>query len=186
MSKFLATDAPIRGVKVIQQCPIVDRRGSLTRLFCSEELSNIGWTQPVVQINHTFTAKRGTVRGVHYQLPPHQEMKLICCLKGAVLDIAVDVRAGSPTLLEWYGAELSEDNKQAVLIPEGVAHGIQTLTDDVEMLYLHSAKFSVSSEAGINPLDPSIGIEWHSAVTAISDRDATHEFLDRTFSGITT
>lgn len=186
MNKFLAIDAPIQGVKVIQQCPIVDNRGSLTRLFCSDELSTIGWTQPVVQINRTFTAKRGSVRGIHYQLPPYQEMKLICCLKGEVLDIAVDVRSDSPTLLEWYGDKLSEQNKKMMLIPEGVAHGIQTLTDDVEMLYLHSAEFSASFEAGIHPLDPLIDIKWHSVVTDMSDRDATHKFLDRTFVGIKT
>ena len=184
MNKFVATDAPILGVKVIQLRPIVDNRGSLTRLFCSDELSNIGWTRPVIQINHTFTSKRGTVRGLHYQLPPHQEMKLICCLKGAVLDISVDVRADSSTLLRWYGEELSEENRKLILIPEGVAHGIQTLTDDVEMLYLHSAAFWPSAEAGINPLDPSLAIEWDAEITEISARDAAHEFLQDAFSGI--
>ena len=161
MNKFVVTEAPILGVKVIQLCPIFDNRGSLTRLFCSDELSNIGWTKPVIQINHTFTSKRGTVRGLHYQLPPHQEMKLIGCLKGSVLDVVVDVRADSPTLLQWSGEKLSEENQKLILIPEGVAHGIQTLPDDVEMLYLHSAAFLASAEAGINPLDPSIAIEWH-------------------------
>jgi len=184
MNKFVVTESPILGVKVIQLCPISDKRGSLTRVFCSEELSVIGWTKPVLQINRTFTTRRGTVRGMHYQLPPHQEMKLISCLKGSVLDVAVDVRAESPTLLQWYGEELSDENRKLILIPEGVAHGIQTLTDDVEMLYLHSAAFYPSSEAGINPLDPSLAIEWNSELTEISDRDAAHEFLNDTFSGI--
>ena len=184
MSKFFVTAAPILGVKVIQQCPMVDKRGSLTRVFCSDELSTIGWTKPVVQINRTFTSRRGTVRGMHYQLPPHQEMKLIGCLKGSVLDVVVDVRADSPTLLQWSGEKLSEENQKLILIPEGVAHGIQTLTDNVEMLYLHSAAFSPSSEAGINPLDPSLAIEWHSEITEISSRDTAHEFLNGTFDGI--
>ena len=186
MNKFVVTEAPILGVKVIQLCPIFDNRGSLTRLFCSDELSNIGWTKPVIQINHTFTSKRGTVRGLHYQLPPHQEMKLICCLKGAVLDIAVDVRAGSSTLLQWYGEELSEQNRKLILIPEGVAHGMQTLTDDVEMLYLHSTAFVPSAETGINPLDPSLAIKWDSEITEISARDDAHQFLNSTFGGIST
>ena len=186
MNKLVVTGTPLLGVKVIQQCPIVDKRGSLTRLFCSDELSTFGWTKPIVQINRTFTSRRGTVRGMHYQLPPHQEMKLICCLKGAIWDIVVDVRAGSPTLLKWHGQELSEENKKSILIPEGIAHGIQTLTDDVEMLYLHSAAFLASAEAGINPLDPSIAIEWHSKITEISARDAAHEFLNGTFDGIKT
>jgi dTDP-4-dehydrorhamnose 3,5-epimerase len=113
-------------------------------------------------------------------------MKLICCLKGAVLDIAVDVRAGSSTLLQWYGEELSEENRKLILIPEGVAHGIQTLTDDVEMLYLHSTEFVPSAETGINPLDPSLAIKWDSEITEISARDDAHQFLNSTFGGITT
>lgn len=184
MKKFVVTEGWVSGVKVIQLCPIVDERGSLTRLFCFDELLKIGWTKPVTQINRTFTRKRGTVRGIHYQLPPHQEMKLICCLKGAVLDIAVDVRADSPTLLQWYGEELSQDNRKMILIPEGVAHGIQTLTDDVEMLYLHSAEFFPSAEAGLNPLDPALAIEWETEITEMSFRDNAHEFLDGTFGGI--
>ncbi len=184
MSRFSITEAPICGVKVIQQSAIVDKRGSLTRVFCFDEFSKVGWTKPILQANRTITSMRGTVRGMHYQLPPHQEMKLVGCLKGSVLDVVVDVRTNSPTLLQWYGQELSEENQKLMLIPEGVAHGIQTLTDNVEMLYLHSAAFSPASEFGINPLDPFVAVEWPLEITEMSDRDSTRAFLGNTFSGI--
>ena len=105
-----------------------DARGFLSRLFCAEELRAAGWTGPIAQINHTHTARKGTVRGMHFQYPPHAEMKLVSCLRGEVWDVAVDIRAGSQTFLRWHAEILSADNGRALLIPQGFAHGFQALT----------------------------------------------------------
>ena len=127
MSRFRVTDAPLDGVRLVERMRIADERGFFVRLFCAEELSVAGWDKPVVQVNHTRTNRRGTVRGLHFQFPPHSEKKLVTCLVGAVWDVVVDLRARSPSFLSWFGAELSAENGRALLIPEGCAHGFQTL-----------------------------------------------------------
>jgi dTDP-4-dehydrorhamnose 3,5-epimerase len=153
-------------------------------MFCAEELHTIGWTRSIAQINRTLTSARGTLRGMHFQQPPHAEMKLVSCLRGEVLDVAVDVRTDSPTFLQWHAEVLSADNHTSLLIPEGFAHGFQTLSDEVEMLYLHSTFYAPGSEAGLNPQDPRLGIVWPLSVAAISDRDAGHALIDSCFQGV--
>jgi dTDP-4-dehydrorhamnose 3,5-epimerase len=185
MSRFVVDDLPLPGLKRVQRRRLGDDRGFLTRVFCADELSAAGWTKPIAQLNHTFTAQKGCVRGLHFQRPPHAEMKLVSCLRGAVLDVAVDVRRGSPTFLRWHAEELTADNGVALLLPEGFAHGFQTLTDDVEMLYCHSAPFVADAEAGLRPTDPRLAVRWPLEVIGLSPRDAGHPLLDDVFAGIT-
>ncbi|MDZ7804392.1 MAG: dTDP-4-dehydrorhamnose 3,5-epimerase family protein [Thiohalophilus sp.] len=128
MSRLQYSDTPLPGLRLIQRQRIGDHRGFMDRLFCAEELAEAGWVRPIAQINHTYTHRRGTVRGMHFQSPPHAEMKLVTCLRGAVWDVAIDLRPDSPTFLAWHGEELSPDNQRALLIPEGFAHGFQALT----------------------------------------------------------
>jgi dTDP-4-dehydrorhamnose 3,5-epimerase len=175
---------PLAGVNLVERRRIEDERGFLARLFCSSELAAAGWTRPVAQINHTLTRKRGTVRGLHFQRAPHAEMKLVTCLRGAVWDVAVDLRAGSSTLLRWYAAELSADNGRALLIPEGCAHGFQALTDDCELLYCHSAPYVAESEGLVSAVDPRIAITWPHAIAERSARDESAENLPPGYSGI--
>ena len=160
MRRFNSDKLPLAGLKAITRKRIGDTRGFISRIFCAEELSDIGWDKPIAQINHTYTAKRATVRGMHFQYPPHAETKLVSCIRGAIWDVAVDVRAGSPTCLRSHAECLSADNGKMLLIPEGFAHGFQTLTNDVELIYVHSAVYAPDVEAGLNPMDPRLAIEW--------------------------
>lgn len=184
MSRFTITDLPMAGLKRVQRQRLGDSRGFLARLFCADELAAAGWTQPIVQINHTFTAKQGTVRGMHFQRPPNAEMKLVSCIRGEVWDVAVDLRVGSPTFLHWHAERLSAENGCALLIPEGFAHGFQALTDDVELLYCHSAAYAAQAEGGLNPNDPRLGIAWPLAIAELSARDAGHALITADFEGV--
>jgi dTDP-4-dehydrorhamnose 3,5-epimerase len=184
MSRFAVEHLPLAGLKRITRQRLGDERGFLARLFCAEALGNAGWAKPIAQINHTFTALPGTLRGMHFQHPPHAEMKLVSCLAGEVFDVAVDLRAGSPTFLQWHGEILSGENGRALLIPEGFAHGFQTLTPDVTMLYCHSQAYVPEAEAGLNPNDPRLKITWPRPVTVLSTRDENHPMLLPNFEGI--
>ncbi len=177
MSRLAVTELPLFGLKRVQRQRLGDSRGFLSRLFCADELAAAGWDQPIAQINHTLTAKRGTVRGLHFQRAPQAEIKLVSCLRGAVFDVAVDVRPGSATFLQWHGERLSADNGCALLIPAGFAHGFQALSDDVELLYCHSAPYVAAAEAGLNPQDPRLALAWPLAITELSARDAGHAML---------
>jgi len=127
MSRLAIQATPIAGLKIIQRTTISDTRGFLSRIFCADELASAGWVWPIAQINHTLTKIPGTVRGMHFQFPPRAEAKLVSCIRGAVWDVAVDIRRGSPTYLNWPAEELSAANQRALLIPPGFAHGFQTL-----------------------------------------------------------
>lgn len=186
MSRFEVTDTPLTGLKLVQRQRLGDSRGFLSRLFCADELAAAGFDQPIAQINHTFTARQGTVRGMHYQRPPHAEVKLVSCVRGEVWDVAVDVREGSPTYLRWHAARLSADNGLALLIPRGFAHGFQALTDDVELLYCHSAAHAAQAETGLNPLDERLGIGWPLPMAELSTSDAGHARITDTFQGVAT
>jgi dTDP-4-dehydrorhamnose 3,5-epimerase len=185
MSCFSILDTPLTGLKVVIRQQKIDGRGYLSRLFCAEELSDLGWHNPIAQINQTYTSKRGTVRGMHFQCQPYSEMKLVTCLRGSIWDVAVDLRNKSPTFMHWYAEELSEKNQRALLIPEGFAHGFQTLSDDCELIYLHSRAYTPCAEMGLNAKDPMLSIAWPLAITELSIRDDTHTMLDQKFQGIT-
>ena len=184
MQRFFITDLPISGLKLIERKKLDDPRGFFSRLFCARELFSAGWVKPLVQINHSYTARCGTVRGLHFQLPPHTEMKIVICLKGEIWDVAVDIRSGSPTFLKWHAEVLSERNNLALLIPEGFAHGFQTMTDHVEILYLHSAYYVPEAEGGINPQDRHLSIRWPIPISEISNRDLSLPMIDSNFQGI--
>ena len=184
MSRFAITHLPLLGLKRVQRQRLGDNRGFLARLFCTEELASAGWANPIAQINHTYTAKQGTVRGMHFQRPPHTEMKLVSCIRGEVWDVAVDLRVSSPTFLQWHAEQRSAENGCALLIPEGFAHGFQALTDDVELLYCHSEAYAANAEGGLNPTDPRLEIAWPLAIAELSARDAGHALITSDFKGV--
>lgn len=184
MNRLQVINTPIFDLIVVKRHQIGDSRGGFSRLFCAEELRVVGWNAPIAQINHTNTSKRGTVRGMHFQQPPHAEMKLVMCLRGIIWDVAVDLRAGSPHYLRWHAEELSAANNRAMLIPQGFAHGFQTLSDDCELLYLHSAAYTPHAEAGLNPRDGTLAISWPIAISEVSKKDSQHAMLDHAFKGV--
>ena len=184
MSRLEIAPTPLAGVMQVRRQRLRDDRGYLARVFCAEELSAAGWNVPIAQINLTQTNRPGTVRGMHYQLPPYSECKLVSCMRGEVWDVALDLREGSPTFLRWHALHLSGDNDTAMLLPEGVAHGFQSLSADAELLYCHSLPYAAQHERGLNPLDPRIAIEWPMAVSAMSPRDHDHPMLSPSFRGV--
>ena len=183
-ARFVLTATPIAGLTAVQRTWIEDERGFLSRLYCRDALAAIGFTDPIAQINQTLTRAKGTVRGLHFQQPPHAEDKLVSCLRGEVFDVAVDLRAGSPTFLSWHAERLSGENGLGLFIPRGFAHGFQALSDDCELLYLHTAAYAPEAEAGLNALDPRLAIDWPLPVTEMSARDRSHPFVDDDFAGI--
>jgi len=184
MQRFEFIETKLAGLKVVKRNPIGDNRGFLCRLFCAETFSHYGFSS-ISQVNHTLTMQRGTVRGLHYQLPPYAETKLVSCLQGQIFDVALDLRKGSPTYLQWHAEILSAENHTSLLIPEGFAHGFQTLSDDCELLYLHSMPYHQAAEAALNAIDPTLSVDWPAAITEMSDRDRSHPMLDGKFNGIT-
>jgi dTDP-4-dehydrorhamnose 3,5-epimerase len=129
--------------------------------------------------------QKGTVRGLHFQHPPHAELKLVSCIRGEVFDVVIDIRTGSQNFLRWHGEHLSAGNNRALLIPEGFAHGFQALSDDVELIYCHSAPYAATAaEGGLNPQDPKLGIDWPLPIVELSVRDTQHPRLDGSFAGV--
>lgn len=183
-SRFEIIATPLPGLQVLQRKPLGDSRGYLERMFCAEELEPLLAGRRIVQVNHTLTAARGTVRGLHFQYPPHAETKFVSCLRGEVFDVAVDLRRDSPTFLRWHGEILSADNHRTLLIPEGYAHGFQTLSDDCEMLYFHTAAYRAVAEGGLNALDPVVAIKWPRDVAMMSDRDRSLPLFTNEFKGL--
>lgn len=164
---------------------IEDDRGYFYRGFCRQELRAAGIkTDEIVQINHSFSKKKGTFRGFHYQLPPFAEEKIITCLEGEVLDFIIDIRKGSETLLQSEAVLLSGRNYRSVLIPKGCAHGFITLAENCRLLYLHTAFYNPESERGISVSDPRIRVKLPIAIAEISERDQRHAPLTENFDGI--
>lgn len=184
MNRFEIHPTRLKGLGVIQRKVMGDERGFLSRLFCSDELVDAGWTWPIRQINHTATTARATVRGMHYQIPPKAEAKLVSCIRGAVWDVAVDVRRDSPTFLQWHAEELSAANLRAMLIPPGFAHGFQSLQANSELLYLHSGAYDPACERGLNPRDSRLSIRWPINISNISPRDLGHPMIKTEFQGV--
>jgi dTDP-4-dehydrorhamnose 3,5-epimerase len=180
--KIMSTS--IEGVVIVETTKHGDHRGEFFRAYCQRELAPIFGERQILQINVSKTNAAGTVRGLHYQRPPQAEMKLIRCIKGKVWDVAVDLRAGSPTYLKWHAEELSADAAKMLVIPEGCAHGFQVLEEGSELLYLHTEFYSPEAEAGVWYNDPSLNIQWPLAVTDISERDRLHPLLVPEINGI--
>lgn len=175
---------PIHGAFVVSGGRRGDARGYLERMFDAEALSLLLGGRSIVQVNRTVTLDAGTVRGLHCQLPPSADMKIVSCCAGAAYDVMVDVRGDSPTFGRSWAMTLEADSSISVVIPEGCAHGLQTLQSNTQMLYLHTAEYDASSEAGLHPLDASLGIEWPLEVTVMSDRDASETRGVEWFRGV--
>jgi len=175
---------PLPGLWVVQRKPATDERGSFARVFCAEEFQEIGLTKPIVQINHSINREMGVVRGLHFQNAPFTETKIVNCIKGKVFDVAVDIRTGSKTFLRWHGEVLSRENNRSILIPDGFAHGFQTLEGNCELLYLHTEYFSQENEGALNVVDPRLSISWPLPISGMSERDRSHPFIDEGFSGV--
>lgn len=183
-SRFNIAATSLSDLKVVTRQPVGDSRGWFERTFCIDELQDLlGWRR-VVQINRTLTQKKGSVRGMHFQHAPGAEMKFVSCLHGEVFDVAVDLRPGSITFLQWHAERLSADNRKTLVIPEGFAHGFQTLTDNCEMLYLHTAAYDPAAEGGLNPLDPGLSIAWPLPIAELSARDVGHPLIAAGFTGV--
>lgn len=174
----------LTGLYEIRRKPIADNRGFFTRFFCAEEFKEVGLDRTLAQLNHTLTKEKGAIRGIHFQYPPHTETKIVSCMKGEVLDIAVDLRRNSPTFLKWHSVILSASQQNALYIPDGFAHGFQTLTENCELLYMHTQFFTPGAEGALNAFDPSLGIEWPLPVTNMSERDKNHPLIDKNFNGV--
>jgi len=177
----------LQGVVIAETEVHCDDRGSFARLFCARELAPALGDREIVQINLSQTRQPGTIRGLHFQHRPHAETKLIRCLKGKVWDVAVDLRAQSPTFLHWHAEELTPDNARMMIVPEGCAHGFQTLFAECELLYLHTAPHSAEDEDGVAWNDPRLGIAWPFPLPStggLSERDRQLPMLGESFRGV--
>ncbi len=183
-SSLILSNSPIKDLFIIERKIIADNRGFFFRIFSKQELENIGLKKTLSQINFSHSNSINTVRGLHFQYPPHSETKIVTCLKGKVFDVAVDLRKDSSTFLNWFGVILSPENNRSLFIPEGFAHGFQVLEEDSELLYLHTEEYVKESEGGLHVLDPKIGIEWPNEPENLSERDKTFAFLNNNFKGI--
>lgn len=175
---------PLKGAWLISPDVFSDDRGWFARAYCKDDFKRIGHAKEWVQINHSFTEKKGTLRGMHFQNKPYSEIKLIRCILGAVFDVIVDIRKDSETFLKWYGTEISAANKKMIYVPEGFAHGFQALENNSELIYHHSEFYKKEAEAGLNFSDELLKISWPLPINNISERDKNHPFLTTTFKGI--
>jgi dTDP-4-dehydrorhamnose 3,5-epimerase len=179
--KFLPL--PLDGAYLIDAEPFQDTRGLFSRLFCKEAFQEIGHAKEIMQINYSVTKEKGTVRGLHYQKSPYAEMKMVQCLRGRVFDVIVDIRKASSTFLQWHGVELGASPTRMLYVPEGFAHGFQTVEENSELLYFHTACYNPHYESGIRYNDPLLHIQWPLHVEHVSDRDGNHPLLDAMFKG---
>lgn len=171
---MIFTETPLRGAFVIELEPRSDERGFFARAFCQNELAEHGLVNGITQANTSYNFKQGTLRGMHYQVPPHAEVKMVRCIAGAIYDVIVDIRNESPTYLEWFAIELSAANRKMFYVPQGFAHGYQALTDDSEVLYLVSEFYTPNAERGVRWNDPAFKIEWPIANPILSPKDTMH------------
>lgn len=180
--KFLETI--LKGAFIIIPDCIEDERGFFARIFCRHEFEEHGLNPDLSQCNISFNKQRGTLRGMHYQIAPYAEVKLVRCTAGAIFDVIIDLRPDSPTFKQWFTQELTHENRLQIYIPEGFAHGFQTLADNSEVFYQHSVFHSPDHERGLRFDDPSFKIKWPLDVSSISERDLSHAPVDVNFRGI--
>ncbi|HEC99206.1 MAG TPA: dTDP-4-dehydrorhamnose 3,5-epimerase [Proteobacteria bacterium] len=180
--KILQT--PLQNAFVLEPEPFADDRGKFARIYCHEELKEIGHYKPIVQINHSLTRQKGAVRGMHFQYPPKVEIKMVKCINGSVYDVIIDLRRNSSTFLRWYGEILSAENIKMIYVPEGLAHGFQVLEANSELLYFHTEFYSPEHEGGVRYNDPLLNISWPLEVADVSTRDQNHPLLSEDFEGI--
>jgi dTDP-4-dehydrorhamnose 3,5-epimerase len=166
------TETNLKGAFVVEVAPISDDRGFFTRTYCAREFEQAGLKPAVMQANLSFNHKKGTLRGMHYQLPPAAETKLVRCTAGGIYDVIIDLRPDSPSYLRHFGIELTADNRKALYVPELFAHGYLTLTDGAEVVYQVGEFYTPGYERGLRYDDPKFGIEWPVKVDVISDKDS--------------
>ncbi len=176
-NRFDIVPLDLAGLHLLRRHPFSDARGMLDRLFCAGELAPVLGDRTIVQINHSRTRMRGAVRGMHFQQGSHAECKLVMCLRGEVFDVAVDTRSGSSTRWKWHAERLRAEDGKIMVIPEGFAHGFQTLVDDCELLYFHTAPWCTAAETGLHPQDPTLGIRWPLPVVGLSTKDASRPLI---------
>jgi dTDP-4-dehydrorhamnose 3,5-epimerase len=168
---MIFTETKLSGLFIVELEKHLDERGFNARLWCKRELEDHQLDSEFVQQNMIYTKIKGTLRGMHYQVTPHEEAKLVRCQKGAISDVVIDLRSDSATYKQWYGIELSSKNLKMIYVPQGFAHGFQSLIEDSEIVYFVSAFYTPQVERGIRYNDPAIGIRWPLEVTSISDKD---------------
>ena len=178
------TPTPLPGAMLAHLTRIGDERGFFARLFCRGEYAGAGIPLQVAQINTSRSGARGTLRGLHYQLPPWAEIKVVRCIAGALWDVVVDLRPDSPTFRRWFGAELSAENRTMMIVPRGCAHGFVTLAEETEALYLVSAAYAPGAERGLRWDDPAIGIRWPIPPAGLSAKDEGWPPLDAAIHGL--
>jgi len=173
-ARLIFTEAHLSGAYVIDLDPIEDSRGFFARAWDAKEFADHGLETRIAQANTSFNKRRGTLRGMHMQRPPHEEVKMIRCTGGALYDVIIDLRPGSDTYKQWVGVELTAENRRLFYVPRGFAHGFQTLEDETEAFYLVTEFYTPGAEAGVRWNDPAFGIEWPLGEPAeISDKDAS-------------
>ena len=181
---MIFSTTPLKGAYLIDLEKRGDHRGFFARFFCEKEFEKVNLEHRFVQINNSLTANKGTLRGMHYQLPPAAEVKVVRCIRGALYDVIVDLRPDSPTFKKWFGAELTAENRTMMYVPRGFAHGLVTLQDDTEALYLVSAFYSTKRERGLRFNDPAIGIQWPMKISETSEKDRSWPDLNSEFHGL--
>lgn len=174
----------LEGPALIETQRREDERGWFARVMCRKTLRAHDLPGDFVQANHSMSRHRGTIRGLHFQRPPHAEAKLVRCIHGAIFDVLVDLREGSPTHLKWEAFELSAENGRMLLVPERFAHGFQTLTDDAEVTYFVTHPYTPDAEGGLRYDDPALGISWPLPVTEISEKDRAWPLLSATGTAV--
>ena len=177
-------ETKLKGAYIIEPEPIKDERGFFARCFCQKEFEKYGLNPYIAQCNVSYNEKRGTLRGMHYQVGPHAEAKVVRCTTGAIYDVIIDLRPDSATFKRWVAVELTKENLQLLYVPEGFAHGFQTLTDNAELIYYHSAFYSPEYERGLRFDDPTLAINWPLPAGAISPKDQSYPLIDNNFKGI--
>ncbi|HZG23828.1 MAG TPA: dTDP-4-dehydrorhamnose 3,5-epimerase [Chitinophagaceae bacterium] len=175
---------PLAGSYIVSLQPFTDNRGWFARFYCKDEFKQIGHNQEWVQLNHSVTFEKGSIRGMHYQVSPYQEIKMVRCISGAVYDVIIDLRKESNTFMKWFGTELSAENRKMLYIPKGFAHGFQTLTENCELIYHHTEMYTPNAEAGLRFNDPAINISWPLPLSIISEKDAKFPYTYNKFKGI--
>jgi len=180
--KFIQT--LLSGAYIVELEPFRDERGFFVRTFCKNEFSAIGHVKEFVQFNHSMTRHKGTIRGMHYQVPPSAEIKLIRCISGEVYDVIIDIRKDSPTFLQHFHIILSDENLKMLYVPEGFAHGFQTLANNSQMIYHHTAYYNPANERGLRFDDPALGIRWPLPPGNLTEKDRKYPLINNQFKGI--
>lgn len=172
------TETPLKGAYLIDLNRLGDERGFFARTFCTREFADVGLVTQFVQVNNSLSALQGTLRGMHYQLAPHAETKIVRCIRGALYDVIVDLRPESATFKQHFGVELTAENRQMLYVPKGFAHGFVTLEDDTEAFYFVDEFYAPDAERGVRWNDPAFAIDWPIEPLEISDKDARHGDFD--------